>query len=208
MSLDSALKKMTLEQALNPDPNISEPFAINVDGFEYIYSIKELTDKQISECAQKANYQIAVKKIQHDVAVSKEAGVNYKPQSWDFDGSFWELGRAEMTEFHLLLKELVSPTTGERLFTENTLGEFLTPEIRAALMTRYHMFMEMLDPDNTTTEMVDELLEILKKNSSATQLDYIMRNYSITTILACLFHLVEESTNSPDDSSFGTESSE
>ena len=198
-------KKLTETQAFNPESNISEPFQLKIGKMPFTFAFKELTEKQESDVRLLAERKVAVKKLKHDWDLIQETGIDKEVSMaslslWD---GIWEGKLAEQMELSLLAMALVNPESGERLYTEKALEDFVTPSVKSALIVRYTDFAVLMNPDRASDDLIDELLDGLKKNTETLHRRSLATQYSLETILACLFHTIDQLTSLPDDSDSG-----
>lgn len=193
------MSKGALELALSADRILSPPFDLKLgNGQTVSVRFRELSDLTKGELRLQAIGWVETRRR----AVESEIGHELRDIQAELEAE--RCRRWDLLLVHAALVDAENPE--QEACSLMIMEHRLDPTARVYLSTKYQEFEESVDPNKVTPEMVEELVEELKKKQLSPTVCW--RRYGSAALWSCLHYMADQLLKSQGEQSTGGSSSE
>jgi hypothetical protein len=185
-----------LESLLSSRPIHSEPVTVTHGGESVQIIFRELSNDQKNKIKTHA--------IQHIEDIRRKQEEDGKGVWRDADSDL-DVLKGEEQELRMLQAAMLDPKTKGPACSLGWLRRRMGTQLQTAIGEHYAMFEELIDPEQVTEEMIEQVIDDVKKNIP---LDLLLMQYGSILLARSLQYSVALQSSSQTDKSSGSESGE
>lgn len=167
-----------LEALLSLEPILSDPIKVEFGGQSAYVMLREVPNDMKNRLKAAAIQHVEDDRVRRE----KESGNEWREVSTDLD-----VLKAEEQDLRILHAAMLDPKTKGPAVSLETLRFHLGSNLQEHLGQKYAEFEQGINPDGATEELIESLIEDVKKNAD---LAWLWTQYGSLTALRCVQYLV------------------